>query len=142
MSVRITVDRAALHELLQGPNGPVVREIVSLTRQVENRAKAYVGVDTGRLRSSIQQTLNIEGSRIVGRVGTAVQYGLYHHEGTGIYGPTGRPITPNRPGGVLVFTPRGGGGTVFARQVSGSRPNRYLMKAFLEVVPYPITQTG
>lgn len=141
MTVRLTLDRAALAELLRGPNGPVVQHVAGLCRQVENRAKVYVGVDTGRLRSSMQTALNVESSRVVGRVGTSVQYGLYHHEGTGIYGPARRPITP-RAGGVLVFTPKGASGPVFARSVRGSKPNRFLVKAFHEVVPYPVSTPG
>lgn len=142
MTVRLTIDRAALNDLLRSPNGPVAREVASLTRRVENRAKTYVGVDTGRLRSSLQSTLSVETGRVVGRVGTAVQYGLYHHEGTGIHGPRKRPITPKKNGGVLVFTPQGASGPVFARSTQGSRPNRFLLKAFQEVVPYPITVQG
>lgn len=139
MVIRVQVDRAALSELLLSPNGPVVRHVTSLSRRVENRAKVYVGVDTGRLRSSLQSVVSVERRKVVGRVGTSVQYGLYHHEGTGLYGPRRQVIRPRKRGGVLAFTPKGSNEVVFAQFVRGSRPNRFLLKAFTEVVPYPVT---
>lgn len=139
--MRVNLNQAAINELLRGPHGPVVREVNAVTRRVEMRAKTKVGVDSGRLRSSIQRTLSVELTRVVGRVGTAVQYGLYHHQGTGIYGPRRRPIRPKKAGGVLVFTPKGSTQVVVAREVQGSRPNPFLVDALREVSPWPVVPT-
>lgn len=137
--MRVHLNQARIQELLRSSSGPVAREVNSYARRVANRAKQKVGVDSGRLRSSINHTLNIDGARIVGRVGSLVDYARYHHDGTGIYGPTGRPITP-RNGKFLVF-PGKGGGTVFARQVRGSPPNPFLVSALEETVPWPVRRT-
>lgn len=135
--MRVELNRSALEELLRSPAGPVVREVTKYTRMTENRAKTKVGVDTGRLRSSITGTVTAEGTRIVGRVGSGVVYAAYHHQGTGVYGPKGRPIRPKN-GPFLVFTPKGAKRPVFARQVSGSKPNPYLVDALRETVPWKI----
>lgn len=57
-----------------------------------------------------------------------VDYGIYQDKGTGVYGPQGQPITPKRPGGVLVFDWPAAGGIVFARSVRGSEPTRWWTK--------------
>lgn len=137
--MQVRLNQAALNEFLRGSSGPVVREIASYSRQVSNRAKQKVGVDSGRLRSSIQHIVNVEGTRVVGRVGSGVQYARYHHDGTGIYGPEGRPIRP-RNAHMLAFVPKGQKGVVFAHQVRGSRPNPYLVDALEEIVPWPVRQ--
>lgn len=134
--MRVRLDQASINELLRGPSGPVVKQVGTYSRQVANVAKQNVGVDTGRLRSSIQHTVEVRGTKVVGRVGSLVDYARYHHDGTGIYGPAGRPITP-RNGQFLVF-PGKGGGMVFAKQVQGSRPNPFLVLALEEVVPWPV----
>jgi hypothetical protein len=75
---------------------------------------------------------------------TPLEYGLYVHEGTGIYGPKGQPIRPKR-GQYLRFESRnprttapGRGSIVFARQVRGQRPNRYLLRALQAASPWPV----
>lgn len=131
------VDRAALRELLTSDSGPVVTHVRGLTRRVENRAKIYVGVDTGRLRGSIQTVILVEGTRVIGRVGSGLPYALFHHEGTGLYGPRRQVIRPRRPGGVLVFRARSGE-TVFARESRGAPGTHYLVRALRDVSPYPV----
>lgn len=43
---------------------------------VENDAKRFVAVDTGRLRSSITHEIERSKDEIIGRVGTNVNYGI------------------------------------------------------------------
>ncbi len=64
----------------------------------------------------------------VGRVGTNVFYALFVHEGTGIYGPKGVPITPKRAK-FLRWRKKQGGGYVYAKIVKGMRPNPFLKNA-------------
>lgn len=132
--MRVTLDQQGLNELLASPQGPVVREMASLTRRTQNRAKQKVGVDTNRLRSSITGVVNTVGNKVVGTVGSSVQYAGYHHQGTGVYGPAGRPIRA-RPGRVLAFRPKGSQTIVYTREVQGSRPNPFLLEALREVLP-------
>jgi hypothetical protein len=56
-------------------------------------------------------------------------YPAFQNEGTGIFGPDGVPITPKKPGGVLVFDWPAAGGIVFAKSVRGTEPTRFWDKA-------------
>lgn len=56
-------------------------------------------------------------------------YPTFQNEGTGIFGPDGVPITPKKPGGVLVFDWPAAGGIVFAKSVRGTEPTRFWDKA-------------
>lgn len=145
--MRIKLNKAGLDELLHSPTGPVFKEVTKRSRATSNLAKRRVGVDTGRLRSSIQYSVNSYFGKVVGIVGAHVQYARYHHDGTGIYGPTGKPITP-KSGQFLVFTIKGpspGKGKrrpktkIFTTEVEGSKANPFLTDALAEAVPYLIT---
>lgn len=81
---------------------------------------------TGRLINSLSiGASDGEFSEIPGgyRVGTNVDYARYVQEGTGIYGPTGRPITP-KTGQYLVFTANGR--QYFLKSVRGAPARPYL----------------
>lgn len=101
--------------------------------KVETRAKVEISrnpkrVDTGRLRASIQ-TSRIRSFGLPGaRVGSKVKYARWVQDGTGIYGPRHRRITPTTKS-VLRFVPKGGNSYVYAKSVAGMRPNPYLRKA-------------
>lgn len=73
---------AALHALLNGPSGPVARDVLRRGKKVESVAKTLVRVDTGRLRGSITTVLATEGGGPVAIVGTNVHYARYQHDGT------------------------------------------------------------
>ena len=110
----------ALDFLLNDPYGPVGRYLFARGRIVMAAAKNQVGVNTGRLKSSIhiRQERAPFGQQI--RIGSPLSYALMHHEGT-------RPhiITPNRAQ-VLRFS--SGGRIIYTHAVKhpGTRPNRYL----------------
>lgn len=147
------VNQAVVDELLRGGTGPVVRHVDDLTQQVRNEAVRNVKRDTGALAGSLEPTVNVYGSVVVGRVGTALEYARYLHEGTGIYGPKAAPIRPVsakalrfKPGRMIGPLPRGQAGTspedrgawVFARSVRGIPPHPFLVEALERVSPYPI----
>lgn len=125
----------AIRDLLTSPNGPVAADLLRRGLRVETRAKQNLEggssgpkrIDTGRLRASITTTLVLVNGGPAVRVGTSVEYALMVHEGTGLWGPSHAPIRPRRAR-FLVFSPDGGE-VVFARQVSGMRPNRFLVEA-------------
>jgi len=142
---RVRINQAELNRLLRSDTGPVVRHITTLTRRTTNAAKRRVKVDEGTLRASIQGTVRVEATRVVGRVGTPLAYGLYLHEGTGIYGPKRRPIRPIHRQ-FLRFevksgtAARGRRRVVFAKQVRGMKGDKWLVRALQEAVPYPVRE--
>lgn len=101
--------------------------------RIEYEAKGRAGFVTGNLKRNIGR----EPARRVGadtyeaKVGVrrTAPYGLWHHEGTGIFGARRRRIRP-LTGNVLVF--RIAGRLVFARSVKGQRANPFLREAFVE----------
>jgi len=91
---------------------------------------------TARLINSL--TLGGEGNDFIPipggyRVGTNLAYARMVQEGTGIYGPSGEPITP-KTGKYLVFTANGR--TYFMRSVRGApgRPFLYVDERVAETV--------
>lgn len=136
--VTVKLNRAGLQQLLASPNGLVAADMAARCRRVVNRAKVLCPVDRGRLRSSITFEIVAGGGTIRGRVGTNVSYALAVHDGTGIYGPKGRPIRPVNKS-ILRFPVRGmtsaatrsqtPTGFVFAREVKGSPPRPFLRNA-------------
>jgi hypothetical protein len=148
VSVTVKIKTAELRKLFADPSGQVARGMYRLGKQVEARSLRNLRqarrIDTGRLWSSVTTTLVIRGGVPVARVGTNLAYGLYVHEGTGIYGPRRRPITPKN-GKFLVFTTKktvsglrskktgkvkfGGGKIVFAKSVKGMKPTPFLRDA-------------
>lgn len=131
--VRIVKHPAEIKAILQGDNSSLYRDIFRRCTKVQNKAKrnlqnAPKRVDTGRLRSDIHiQMLTIRGYP-AGRVGFNVFYGVFVHDGTGIYGPRGRPIRPVRAR-VLAFKPKGSSKTIYRPEVSGMKPNPFLKNA-------------
>lgn len=129
------LDLGAVRALLSDPTGGVVRDLLRRGLLVETQAKRNLGgvggpkrIDTGRLRASIaSQVVHRNGLPAV-IVGTNVNYALAVHSGTGIYGPKGTPIRPRRAKR-LRFRPKGSRKYVYARQVKGMRPNRFLANA-------------
>lgn len=130
--VEIRVNQVALQKMLRSPTGQVARGILKLGKKVERKAKRLVPVDHGILRNSISTELIIRRGPVA-RIGSKVKYALYVHEGTGIHGPRGVPITPKH-GKVLVFTARKTGKLVFARSVKGMKGTPYLRNALIAVV--------
>jgi hypothetical protein len=152
MTARVTMHEAAILELLTGPTGPVFRQVESWTTRTTTLAKTRCPADEGVLRASIDGTVRVDGLKVIGRVGTPLEYGWYVHDGTGIFGPKGRPIVPVHAK-VLVFEPgrsigplaRGGKhlpkgkrGLVFAASSKGTPPNPFLFEALQDAVPFPV----
>ncbi|MGW0681819.1 HK97 gp10 family phage protein [Streptomyces sp. NPDC002754] len=126
----LDINTAEVNRLLYGAGGPVVRKVTADTRRVQAYAKQYAPVDNGPLRASITADVTANPARrnVTGRVESRLPYAIYQELGTGIYGPRGTPIRPKR-GRYLVFTPKGASRPVFARQVRGTPPKRYLTRA-------------
>lgn len=103
--------------------------------KVQARARVLLGggaghpkrVDTGALRSDIGVQLRTLGGHPVVRVGTNKKYARWVHDGTGIYGPHRRRITPTTKK-ALAFRGRNGR-RVVVRSVRGMEKNEFLKDA-------------
>lgn len=93
--------------------------------RVASTARATGPVRTGHMLSTLYSRVNRDGS---GEVGVGARYGIWVHEGTGIFGPRHHVITPVRAP-LLVFTPSGLGRRVYTRSTLGQRPQPFLVDA-------------
>lgn len=138
---RVIYSASALQALLLSPTGPVAVDMMRRGKNVKNRAQSLCPVDTGRLKASIthelfrgrptgERTLFGSVSAPIVRVGTNVPYATYVHEGTGLYGPRHRMITP-RTRTVMRFVVRTGGrrGVVYTPRTRGVQPRPFLEQA-------------
>jgi hypothetical protein len=91
----VTLDRAAIENILAGPDGPVARALQVILTKAENAAKRRCPVDTGRLRASIGTRIERDGLGIVGVIGTNVEYAPYVE-----FGARGRPPVAFLRGGL------------------------------------------
>ncbi len=129
------LDLTAVRALLTSPRGGVARDLLRRGLKVETQAKRNLGgvdgpkrVDTGRLRASINtQLISRDGAPAV-IVGTNVFYARFVHDGTGLYGPRGRKITPKRAK-VLRWHSKKTGRYAYAKSVRGMQRNRFLKNA-------------
>lgn len=110
--------------------GPVFEEAASafLTKaglMMEGKARETAPSDESTLRNSItsSQVKKRMGELFI-EVGTNVEYAPYQEFGTGLYGPSKSPIVPKRAK-MLAFRARSGQ-MVFAKQVSGVRPKKFM----------------
>lgn len=151
--VRVRINQAEYVRLTQSAAGPVVRQAEQIKRRTVNGAKRNVKVDDGHLRSSIDGNVTVYPGRVVMRAGSPLDYGLYLHEGTGLYGPKKRVIRPLNPAKTkaLRFEVKtaGHGGrvlakgnrlVVFAKFVRGIKPDKWLVRAFRDACPYPVVE--
>lgn len=100
--------------------------MMRLTKKVQREAKKNLTPHnrTGALSASIFARVVQRAGVPIGQVGTPLKRGLWLDQGTGIYGPRGRPIVPVRAK-YLRFTTRGGQ-VVYAKSVRGIRPTKFL----------------
>lgn len=152
MGAQVVIRRDNTAALLRSPTGPVYRDVDRIARRTANAAKRMAPVRSGQLRASIGSITSVDPARVTGRVFISADYAMFVLRGTGIYGPTGRVITPKRAR-VLRFesggahgplAPRkgrkslGAGAVVFARYVRGTPKNPFLIEAFRANCPYPV----
>jgi phage gpG-like protein len=129
------LDPVAIRRLVTSPQGGVVQDLLRRGLLVETQAKRNLGgiggpkrIDTGRLRASINTQLVTRNGDPAVLVGTNVRYAVWVHNGTGLYGPLHRKITPKRHKR-LRFRPKDSRKFVYAKSVVGMRPNPFLKNA-------------
>lgn len=120
---RVKFYPGVLDNFLNNPNGEVGNWLKGKGREIQNLAKAKVGVRTGKLRSSLHMRHMRESRGQYVWVGSTLDYALAHHEGT-----APRTIVP-KSGKMLRFVSRGQ--IVYAHSVQhpGTKANRYLSEA-------------
>lgn len=143
--VRIRINQAELRRLTTSQSGELLRSIDRIGRRVVNQAKRNARVDDGQGRQSIDHTVTVVGKKIIMRAGSPIQYMYWQHEGTGIYGPYQTPIVPVKrkflrfevKSGKLA---KGKRPVIFARSVKGVQGDKFLVRAFKDVSPYPVRE--
>lgn len=139
MPAKVThkLNQAEIRRILTSPSGPVAKALLVRGYRVQALAKKNLGggtgtgpkrIDTGRLRSSIAVELRRGPRGLLVRIGTNVEYAIFVHEGTGIYGKNARPIKPKTKR-YLRFKVKGSKRYTYATQVKGMKGNPFLVKA-------------
>jgi hypothetical protein len=136
---RIELSQQKLQTALTGPAGMVTQYVIRTTRQIENRAKLYAPVDTGNLRASITSAIDVQGLRVVGQVGSPVEYALAVHDGqqagtVTVRGHQRRGHSVRGSAGRKAY--RVGNATVgtYTRRTKGTRGRPFLRRAMEDVV--------
>lgn len=143
--VRITINQAELRRLTTSEAGELLRFVNKIGRRVVNQAKRNARVDDGQGRQSIDHTVTVAGKKIIMRAGSPLKYMYWQHEGTGIYGPHRTPIVPvsrkflrfEVKSGKLA---KGRRPVIFAKSVKGVQGDKFLVRAFKDVSPYPVRE--
>jgi hypothetical protein len=140
MAITVVRTPSAIRALMSGPSGATAQDLRRRGNRVLNRARQLVPVDTGALRASLKLEMRTVGGEPQVRIGSALPYALFVHEGTGVYVGRGR-IYPkqasvlrwpriNRSG--RGFRRYQGGKTaayVYARSIKGMKGTPYLLQA-------------
>ena len=127
MAYRTRVLRGGIITVMQTGDGE--RWNRDFSKKIERTARLFSPKRTRRLEHS-HVTLKAAGSnQYVNRyrVSAQARHGVFVHEGTGIYGPTGRVIRP--AGGGAMGPINDGRGPRFIRQSRGQRANPWLARA-------------
>jgi hypothetical protein len=132
-SANVRISRDTGRKIRRASNDAIGRDMLRRGFRVQKAAKQRLRasprrIDTGRLINSIFVVPVRYRGTFGSRVGTNVTYAMFVHDGTGIYGPRKRLITPTRKK-FLRFRPKGSATYVYARKVRGMRPNPFLRDA-------------
>jgi hypothetical protein len=131
------LNHVEIERILTSPSGPVAKALLVRGYRVQAQARKNLGggasgpkrIDTGKLRASISVQLKKKSSRtLTVRIGTNVEYAIWVHDGTGLYGPLHHLITPKTKR-YLRFKPHNASQFVYAKSVKGMRPNPFLLNA-------------
>ncbi len=80
-----------LNALINGGLEDIMLEkIEDACQLIENEAKEGCPVDDGTLKASINHKISKKENKLIGVIGTNVEYAPYVHEGTGIYATDGK----------------------------------------------------
>lgn len=122
-SIQIDVDLSEIKGLSKTMLGKADQAMNYLTQDLLAESVKEAPVDKGVLQTRFDMRKVEE---LVYTIWNNVHYRWFVHEGTGIYGPHSRPITPVSSK-FLVF--QVSGKTVFAKSIKGQKPNKYYDRA-------------
>ncbi|MFI7278507.1 hypothetical protein [Streptomyces sp. NPDC049879] len=129
-------DPAGMDALLNSPTGPVGRLVADVTRNVLRAVEVECPKRTGATARSFHSDIEIRPNRqIRGRVFSDDPVVQYLEQGTGLYGPRGRRITP-RTSKALRFEL--GGQVIFAKSVRGMRKQPFMRRSLEIGSPWPV----
>lgn len=131
MADRIEIDQAAIRAMGL-PGSETHRHMMRLGHEVEVVAKTLVKVDTGHLRDRLHTEAVVHRGVAGARVGDNSPVAHWTHEGTGLWGPSGAPITPRRAPR-LVFFWKKRGHWMRVKSVRGQPGAHYLTRALRAV---------
>jgi hypothetical protein len=142
MAIVVSFNGSEIQTLLRSPSGGVMLDLQRRANNILNAARIACPVDQGALRGSLHsEPVTIDGNPGY-RIGSPLEYAIYVHEGTGVYGK-GAPITPksktilrwpakNQSGeGNRRYEGGETAGYIFARSVQGM-PGRPFLKDALQ----------
>lgn len=132
MAVSVTIDihNAALNRLLRSRFGPLAQNMLTRGNRVQRAARRRINSRSGDLERSIQvSTVRGYDGGVGVRIGSDLYYARFVHDGTGVYGPSRRPIRPTRRR-ALAFVGRTG--NVVVASTRGQRGTRFLIEALRE----------
>lgn len=122
---RTTFNPDGLRSLIE-PGGQLYRHAVLVGEAVAGVAKLKVGVDTGRLRQSINSRVIVQRTQVTARISARPRYAKVHHEGRG-------PVVA-RNARALRFRAGGSNGPViYRKRVGPAAGNPFLTDAVREV---------
>jgi hypothetical protein len=117
---------ASSDQIVRGELAKALNEAVIF---MSRKARGYAPIDNGALRDSLSSGViyaDPTAKEMFSSVGTNLRYGVYQEFGTGIYAGN-PPIRPKRAK-VLRWKSKGGK-LIFAKQVKGSRPTKFMQKS-------------
>lgn len=123
IKVRVKLDQQAFRRMEQ--TGDIAKAVQRAAGKVRDDARRNITtdgrVDTGRMRQSVaSERVTTARQGVFYRVGSALPYAFFQHEGTRDHGPRRAKVLRFKGrGGVFVFTPR----------VKGVTPSKFLTRA-------------
>lgn len=129
-------DAAGMNALLNSATGPVGQLVARVTRDVLRTVEIQCPKRTGDTSRSFRSEVVVRPNRqIRGRVYSDDPVVRYLEEGTGLYGPRRRRITP-RTAKALRF--EAGGQIIFRKSVRGMEPQPFMKRSLEIASPWPV----
>lgn len=130
------LNQAAVSALLRSSSGGLARDMARRGLKVETAAKRNLAggngaprrINNGILRDTTQARPTTWKGLPASRIGTPMRYARAVHDGTGLFGPKKRKITPKTKQ-ALRFKPKGSSRFIVRRSVKGMVANPFLADA-------------